>query len=208
MGANFSEVTPDIAESVGLNRPFGALITQIIDNSPAAKAGLRVGDVVIGINNSAIEYIDALGYRLATLSINQPATIRIQRQFEAINVAVTLTKRPKNLSGAPILIEGNSPFARATVALKDGRQARIQGQAVQIQRIERGSPAQQFGLRARRFYYGCQSRGDHIASAFERNCVNGDQMVAFYAEPWWSPPQPNIALLGFCLGGFVYTGFR
>lgn len=177
LGAQFNEVTPDIAESVGLDRPFGALITSIIDNSPASKVGLRAGDVIIAINGSPIEHTDALGYRLATLAVGEDVTMRVQRRFRAMDVVVQLEKRPEELGGQALTIEGRSPFAGATVAMEDGRQSRIQGAALMVGKVERGSPAARFGLR----------KGDFILVVNNVEMTSPEllQEVAWSDTRWW-----------------------
>ena len=62
-------MTPKIAEALGLNRPHGALVSEVVPSSPAEKAGLKPGDVVLAVNGIAVEHPDALGYRLATVGI-------------------------------------------------------------------------------------------------------------------------------------------
>src|SRR5690606_11536871 len=63
IGASFEAVTPQIAEALGMPRPTGALVSSVVDEGPAARAGLRPGDVVLRIDGIQIEHVDALGYR-------------------------------------------------------------------------------------------------------------------------------------------------
>ena len=52
LGASVQEVTPDIAESVGLARPSGVLVTHVLDDSPADRAGLRRGDIIRAVEGA------------------------------------------------------------------------------------------------------------------------------------------------------------
>ena len=76
IGATFDAVTAQIAEALGLAQPSGALISEIIAGGPAAKAGLKPGDVVLGMNGAPIEHVEALGYRLATQPIGSDRELR------------------------------------------------------------------------------------------------------------------------------------
>ena len=69
LGATLQSVTRDIADGLGMDRPVGALVADVLDNSPAADAGLKRSDVITGIDGQAIDDPDAFGYRLSTRPI-------------------------------------------------------------------------------------------------------------------------------------------
>lgn len=60
LGVLVQEVTPEIAESIGLDKPFGALVSDISPDSPAEKAGIKRGDVIIEFNGKEIEDVSDL----------------------------------------------------------------------------------------------------------------------------------------------------
>ncbi|TJV28085.1 MAG: PDZ domain-containing protein, partial [Mesorhizobium sp.] len=74
IGAEFERVTPQIAESLGMETSTGALVSSVEEAGPAAKAGLKAGDVVLSLNGTPVESIEALDYRMATLSIGTNAS--------------------------------------------------------------------------------------------------------------------------------------
>ncbi|WP_306120256.1 MULTISPECIES: DegQ family serine endoprotease [unclassified Roseitalea] len=154
IGARFQPVTPQIADSLGLDRPVGALIADIDPEGPAARAGLRAGDVVLAINGALIEHPDALGYRLATIGPGNTVTLRLLSRGREREVEVALIRPPEGRAPERTLISGRSPFAGATVANLSPRLAqrldlRIErtGEGVVITDIERGAPAMRAGLR-------------------------------------------------------------
>ena len=65
LGASLQGVTKDIADSFGLDRPGGVLVTEVVPKSPAAEAGLKRGDLVAAIDGQAVDDPESLGYRLA-----------------------------------------------------------------------------------------------------------------------------------------------
>src|SRR5690606_4111794 len=77
IGAEFQAVTPQIAESLAMDSANGALVSSVAPDSPAAKAGLNPGDVVLSLNGTAVESVEALDYRMATLPIGSSATFGV-----------------------------------------------------------------------------------------------------------------------------------
>ncbi|PWJ85621.1 Do/DeqQ family serine protease [Pseudaminobacter salicylatoxidans] len=151
IGATFETVTPAIAESLGMQQPLGALVSAVAPDGPAARAGLKPGDVVLALNGIAIEHVDALGYRLATLSINTKAVLKVLSQGAEKQVEFTPIRPPAGASPAEIIIDGESPFAGAKVAALSPRLAQRLGlpselKGVTIVDIKRGSAAGRFGF--------------------------------------------------------------
>lgn len=80
IGANGQAVSPDIAQSLGLKRPQGVLISHIHKTSPAKKAGLKIGDVIVAINDREIHDPAELKFRLATVPIGETADLTVYRK--------------------------------------------------------------------------------------------------------------------------------
>ena len=66
LGAKLQAVTPEIAESLHLKRPVGALVASVAASSPAARAGLRTGDLIVSVDGQAVDDVNAFDYRFAT----------------------------------------------------------------------------------------------------------------------------------------------
>ena len=154
IGATFEPVTAQIAELLGMKTPTGALISDVTKDGPAEKAGLKPGDVVLAMNDIAIEHVDALGYRLATQMIGANANLKILTTGEEKTIGIVLARAPEGASNEPVLIEGRSPFAGAKVSELSPRLAQRLGMpsettGVTIVGIDRDSPAAGLGLRPR-----------------------------------------------------------
>jgi Do/DeqQ family serine protease len=154
LGADFEEVTSQIAESLGMARPTGALISSVAPDGPAAKAGLRPGDLVLAMNGALIEHADALSYRLATQSIDTTVELEVLSQGEEKAVSVNLIRAPEGVAAAPIAIRGRSPFAGTKVAELSPRLAQRLGlgadiKGVAVVDIDGSSPAARFGFQPR-----------------------------------------------------------
>jgi len=151
IGATFEPVTAQIAEALGMARPSGALIADIAPDGPAAKAGLKPGNVVLSINGAPIEHVDALGYRLATQVIGSTVKLDVLRQGKQENVDVVLVRTPDGGDGMVTEITGNSPFSGVKVAKLSPRLAEQLGvearsEGVAIVELAQGSPADSIGF--------------------------------------------------------------
>ncbi len=79
IGATFQGVTADLAEGLGMEKPYGALITAVAKGGPAEAAGLKIGDVVLSVQGVRVDNQDVLGYRLSTAGIGNTVSIEIMR---------------------------------------------------------------------------------------------------------------------------------
>jgi S1-C subfamily serine protease len=115
LGARLQAVTAEIAESLGLKRPVGALVAQVAASSPATRAGLRTGDLIVALDGQEIEDANAFDYRFATKMIGGNSRIRIQRAGRDMMVTVALEVAPE-LPREEVLIESRSPFQGVKVS--------------------------------------------------------------------------------------------
>ncbi len=95
IGIEAQDITPELAESFKLNKPQGSLIAGVLQNSPAALAGLKSGDVLLAINDKEISDSSSMLNLIAALKPNEKAVLTIARAEIEIKVNVTVGKRPK-----------------------------------------------------------------------------------------------------------------
>jgi Do/DeqQ family serine protease len=150
LGAKLQEVTPEIAESLGLKRPSGALVASVVADGPAAKAGIKTGDLIVTVDGAEIEDPNAFDYRFATKPIGGTAKIGLLRQGKDAVVSVALQGLP-DTPRDEIEIRGQSPFLGATVAnlspaLADELRLDPQAEGVVITNVADGSAAQSVGF--------------------------------------------------------------
>ncbi len=97
VGVNPQDITPELAESLGLPEARGALVSNVTRASPADKAGLKTGDVITAINDKPIQDSKAAMTVIASLKPGAEAKFSLIRSQKEITATVTIGKRPKLL---------------------------------------------------------------------------------------------------------------
>ncbi|WP_455465537.1 DegQ family serine endoprotease [Bartonella sp. B39] len=115
IGASFQSVTPDIAGGLGLNRPYGALVIEVNKDSPAEKAGLKIGDVILSVQGIRIDSPDGLGYRLMTASIGDSFVLEYLRSGKTFKTKIFISSIPESAFSKSEKIIGENPFSGAEV---------------------------------------------------------------------------------------------
>ena len=150
LGARLQAVTPDIAESLGLKRPAGALVASIATGTAAARSGLKTGDLIVSIDGQAVDDPNAFDYRLATKSIGGTARLGVIRGGKETTLSVALQAAPDTSQNA-VVLESRSPFQGAKITdisppVAEDLRLDPSSEGVVIIEITNGSPAQSFGF--------------------------------------------------------------
>jgi S1-C subfamily serine protease len=115
LGARLQAVTPDIADSLGLRSPSGALVANVVPNGPAARAGLKASDLIIAVDGQNVDDPNAFDYRFATKPLGGGAEIDVQRGGKTIKLTVSLEVAP-DTGRSEITLTSRSPFQGAKVS--------------------------------------------------------------------------------------------
>lgn len=99
LGVLIQEVNRDLAESFGLKRPRGALVAEVMDDSPAADAGLRAGDIVLEYDGEAIELSSDLPPMVGRTPVGETATLTILRGGREKTLDVEIGQLPEQDDG-------------------------------------------------------------------------------------------------------------
>lgn len=151
LGARGQSVDADIARSLGLPTPSGVLVNSVHPDGPAAKAGLKVGDVILSIDGKKVPDANSLRFRIATLSIGGQTLIGAIRGGRPLERNVSLIAAPENPPRDLSLIKGSNPYAGAEVAnlspaLTEELGIDSEATGVIVLRLKRRSPADRVGL--------------------------------------------------------------
>lgn len=150
LGASLEPVNREIAEGLGLDRAAGAMVERIKDNGPAAKAGLKAGDVIVKVDDFDVPDPRSMNYRLTTRGIGNTVTLSVIRRGKTITVKLPLVAAPKPGKGDIKNITGNHPFDGARVSniipgIAD--ELELDDDGVVILSVRRGSVAARLGFR-------------------------------------------------------------
>ena len=94
LGVVIQEVNKDLAESFGLEKPAGALVAQVLQDGPAAKGGLQVGDVILSLNGQPIVMSADLPHLVGALKAGDKAELDVVREGERKVLAMTVGALP------------------------------------------------------------------------------------------------------------------
>lgn len=134
-----NQFTPDIAESLGLDNARGALVSQVVENSSAEKAGIKAGDVITSINGKSIANAAELRNAIGLLRIGEKVEIGLIREGKPRRVTAVIGERDGTGASGAAEIHPALEGASLTNADKGG---------VLVESVASGSPAAANGLRA------------------------------------------------------------
>ncbi|MBO0367897.1 DegQ family serine endoprotease [Pseudomonas shirazensis] len=121
LGVVIQEVNKDLAESFGLDKPAGALVAQVLEDGPAAKGGLQVGDVILSMNGQPIIMSADLPHLVGSLKDGAKAKLEIIRNGKRQNLDVTVGALPDEDAGITTAGQGSAERSsnRLGVAVSD-----------------------------------------------------------------------------------------
>ncbi len=169
-GAKLQEVTPEIADSIGLQHPSGALVASVVSGSPAARAAIKTGDLIVTIDGVTVDDPAAFDYRFATKPLGGETKIGLIRQGKETVVSLPLQGLP-DTPRDEVVIKSRSPFLGATVAnlspaLDDEMRLDPQAEGVVITEVADGSAAQSVGFQ----------KGDVVVSVNGQNIAKSSDL--------------------------------
>ena len=150
LGAKLQVVTPEIAESLGLRSPTGALVATITPGSPAARAGLKTSDLIVSVDGQSVEDPNAFDYRFATRPLGGSAIVEVQRGGKPVKLTVALEVAPDS-GRHEVVLTSRSPFQGAKVsditpAIADELHLDTDSDGVVIVEVGDGTASANFGF--------------------------------------------------------------
>ena len=95
IGVGGRDITRELAETLQITPVRGALITQVVRGGPADQAGVKPGDVLVGVNDSPVGDWGTVLNLVAVLKPGDPAKLKLQRDNADAELTVTIGRRPK-----------------------------------------------------------------------------------------------------------------
>ncbi len=120
LGVQIQDVTRELAESFGMKKPMGALVSKVIPGSPAEKAKLQIGDIITEFNGHPIENSGDLPPMVGITPINDKATLKILRQGDEKTLDFNIGLLPEQVDKvADAKTEKAKPTNRLGVSVSD-----------------------------------------------------------------------------------------
>ena len=149
IGVQIQSVTPDIADSMGLKQPTGALVSEPQKDSPAAKAGIASGDVITSVNDEPVKDARDLARKIGTMSPGTTVKLGMVHQNADKTVSLTLGTLPaeKQASNTPTHEDSGSemPKLGLTLAPSD-KVSGAGGNGVVVTAVQEGGVAADHGF--------------------------------------------------------------
>ncbi len=153
LGVLIQNVTRDLAESFGMDKPMGALISRVLPDSPAANAGLEVGDVIVEFNGKKVYTSSDLPPLVGRTRPGSSASLKIVRNGKTLSKTVKIEELPGE---EELELSASEPSSRIDNRLKavianldddQRKELKLEGQGgVLVKKVQEG-PAQRAGLR-------------------------------------------------------------
>ncbi|HRR68142.1 MAG TPA: DegQ family serine endoprotease [Desulfomonilia bacterium] len=153
LGVTVQEVTPDIAEAMGLESTKGVLIADVVKGSPAAKAGIRQGDVVVSIQGRAVNDPSSLQFLVSEIAPGTSVPVTVVRNGGRKTVNVTIGDLAKAQTPEETFVVQDSRFLQGasvtdlTPPLRDSLEVPNTIDGVVVAGVESNSAAASTGLR-------------------------------------------------------------
>lgn len=153
LGILIQDVTRELAETFGMRHPSGALVAQVLPDSPAAAAGLRAGDIVLAFNGKQVATSSNLPPMVGAAKVGTEAVLTVLRDGETLELAVLLSELPEEeaFTVVPGQLE-QAPADRlglvvADLSADERERMGLGDRGVIVESVESG-PAQRGGIRA------------------------------------------------------------
>jgi len=151
LGVVIQRVTPEIAKGFGLKESEGALVSDVMEQSPAEKAGIKRGDVIISFNGKRVKEMDTLPRLVGATEVGKKVKVGIIRDGKEIEVEVivgelkeegqVIAKKPETEKDFGLAVQNITPEIAKHLNLKDTR-------GVIVTDVQPDSPAQYADIRS------------------------------------------------------------
>ena len=184
LGVLIQEVTSELAESFGLDKPHGALVGQVLADSPAESAGVQAGDIIVGFNGKAVATSRELPPLVGRIRPGTTVDVTVIREGEEKTLRVTIEELPAD------------PRRRAAVQSQENRlkikvsnvpdELQPQTRGVTVNEVEQDGPAAEAGIQP----------GDIIVRLNNQEITNRKQFLALVKELPVDKPLPVLVKRG------------
>lgn len=146
LGVQIQPVTQDIAEGLGLQKAKGALVDHAENGTPAAKAGLKSGDVIEKVNGESVDSARELSRRIASMKPGAKVELSYLRGGKSDTATVTLGTMPTDGSKVAAREDDGTGQVRLGLGLAPAAQVGLSDQGVAVVQVDPDGPAAAKGI--------------------------------------------------------------
>ena len=147
LGVILQKIDNDLAQAFNLEKTEGALVTEVMKESPADKAGIKAGDIILKINNQPIENVGSLRTTISMMHPNDKVILTVKRNDKIMDIAADISSHPDNelaaseiQSNLGVLVQELTPDVAQQLGLTEDK-------GVVIKYVNPNSLAQEAGLK-------------------------------------------------------------
>ena len=148
LGVAIQKITPEIAESLGLKNPRGALVADVTEDSPAEEAKLKVGDIIVEFNGSKVKESNDLPGIVARTPVGDEVTMKVLRDGKEASLPVTIGELSDEEMVATLDGEEELGLTVQSISPQFAEKMELdRAEGVVITSVKAGSPGHEAGLR-------------------------------------------------------------
>jgi len=147
-GVSIQEMTPELAKSFGLKEKKGALVSEVVTGSPAEKAGIQQGDVIMEFDGKAVADSQELPRMVASTPVGKSVNVKLWRNGKALDQQVKVSEMEENIEVSKTASHNKTlGIAVQNLTPEMARRLRLKSETgVVVTRVESGSPAADAGI--------------------------------------------------------------
>ncbi|MFO1462933.1 MAG: DegQ family serine endoprotease [bacterium] len=152
IGIGLMEVTPEMMKALGLDKPEGALVGQVFEDSPAQRAGIQAGDFITSLNGHPIQKANDLPIQVANVPIGNEVSMEVLRRGEKKSFQVKIGSQSQASGKLAASVIGAGVDSKLGLAIRDVNPVESQrnglnpGQGVTVTDIDQNSSAAYVGI--------------------------------------------------------------
>ncbi len=151
LGVYLQELTDELRRGMDLGTDKGVLVSEVMDNTPASRAGLKGGDVIVEFDGNPVETVEAFRFKVAATPVGKTVSLKLMRDGKERTVSAKIAEMPDETAVAPAEPNPKTNLGLQVVGLDDPRARSFNPQAergVLVIDVEQDSPAAEAGITA------------------------------------------------------------
>lgn len=165
LGVTAQDLNPDLAEAFGLKDQRGAVINEVLPESPADKAGLKAGDIILSIDGKKVKNANDVRNRIGLLPVDEKINFEVYRNGQRKKITAEIKVGKEDIGAPAAQNENLQGIAIQDLDASHPYHGKVEG--VIVVEVERGSPAWRSGLR----------RGDIITSVNKQDITDVQSFI-------------------------------